>query len=588
MDKIAQDRSLINKMHEGINFSGKILESINPEFQDLMNRLRSVDEKIRNYAEPLKDATRLVKSYTNRRDYLSAAKNMAGFHERCRYICAELNRFNQSVDLKHYKFLLDQFDDEQKEQLFGYDPNKEPNLSDEVAAVADGLINTAALKKNAGVSDFLLSKIQDPIGDIANNLTNSRAKAMKAFEKRFSVSFLKDLKQSSFIMADKTQRFLNVVLGAFKKLAVARAKRNVDQYIKIAKTLIAQFSGSKNGYHTLFVNYYEKNIVPLKEQHKKLSEEAAIAAQKDNEEKSRKLEEQKGNSIPVPEVPKEVGQHPAASQYSLTPSRKQPPPLQQEKDKLLNKLDNKHDEEEQPFDLMKQKAANFFAKIEKFAALNDDKSIALEILAFSEELEETNPIKSLELLSIAEGMIEKNADIFDEINNENKKVLENNKQPVQNDNSQLIHEQETKKKLLRTNIPIGRVDQKYSSFPILAKIPANQIKVTSGAAQHIANIFIKKLVDTYSVDFDELDANIQNNIILEICEAVPRGIVIFNSQAEDSHNPLDRQLDIYSYVNMNKIDPRLKGIAKIRILTRLSLHTGILSLRTIQKNIVIG
>ena len=70
---------------------------------------------------------------------------------------------------------------------------------------------------------------------------------------------------------------------------------------------------------------------------------------------------------------------------------------------------------------MKQKAANFFAKIEKFALLNDDKSIALEILAFSEELEETNQTKSLELLSIAEGMIEKNADIFDEINKNKKK-----------------------------------------------------------------------------------------------------------------------------------------------------------------------
>ena len=93
---------------------------------------------------------------------------MSAFHERCRYITAELNRFNQSVDLKHYKFLLDQFDDEQKEKLFGYDPNKEIDLSDEVAAAADGLINTAALKKVAGASDWWF-KMTDPIADLATD-----------------------------------------------------------------------------------------------------------------------------------------------------------------------------------------------------------------------------------------------------------------------------------------------------------------------------------------------------------------------------------------------------------------------------------
>ena len=579
MDKISQQRGFTDKLREQIGLSGRMLESVNPEFQEMMEKLRSSDERIRSTAEPLKALARSAKTNVARRDYLSSAAVMSAFHERCRYIAAELNRFNQSVDLKHYKFLLDQFDDEQKEKLFGYDPNKEVDLSDEVAAVADGLINTAALKKNAAASD-LWFKMTDPIADLATNLTQGRGAAMKALEKRFSISFLKDLKINSITMVDKTQRFLNVVLTAFKKLAIARAKRNVDQYIKIAKVLIAQFSGSKNGYHTLFVNYYEKNIVPLKLQHQKLSEEATIAAQKKNEEDAARAEQLVGNNVQVPKVPEDVGQHP---EPSLFYPKKQPPPLPQEKQDLLNKIDNKHDENEQPFDLMKQKAASFFAKIEKYASVNDDKSLALEILAFSEELELFNPNKSLELLSIAEGIIEKQADIFDEINSK-KKV----NAPTANDNSEIIHQDETKKKLLQHNIPEGRVDQKVSNFPILKNISASQIKVTSGASQHIADIFLKKIIDTYSIDYDGFDSNIQNKIILEICDAVPRGIIIFNSQAEDSHNPLDRQLDIYSYVNMNKIDPRLKGIAKIRILCRLSIHTGILSIRTIQKNIVIG
>jgi len=46
-------------------------------------------------------------------------------------------------------------------------------------------------------------------------------------------------------------------------------------------------------------------------------------------------------------------------------------------------------------------------------------------------------------------------------------------------------------------------------------------------------------------------------------------------------------LEIYSYVKLNEIDESLNGIAKLRIVCRLSLSNGILSLRTIDKNFVV-
>ena len=49
------------------------------------------------------------------------------------------------------------------------------------------------------------------------------------------------------------------------------------------------------------------------------------------------------------------------------------------------------------------------------------------------------------------------------------------------------------------------------------------------------------------------------------------------------HNPSDRQLEIYTYINLKEVDPDLQGIAKIKILCRLSAYNGTLTIRNIQK-----
>src|SRR5258706_11646075 len=166
-DKFAQERGILNKLRENINLSGKMLEKISPSFQETMDRLRETDEGIRQQAEGLKDLVRAGKSLVSRRDYLSAAINFSAFHERCRTIASMLEKFKSSVNLKHYKFLLDQFDDEQKEQLFGYDPNKK--------LAAD---TSSALIKDAGLSDWWF-KITDPVADLAHNLGSQRGAAMR-------------------------------------------------------------------------------------------------------------------------------------------------------------------------------------------------------------------------------------------------------------------------------------------------------------------------------------------------------------------------------------------------------------------------
>lgn len=77
-----------------------------------------------------------------------------------------------------------------------------------------------------------------------------------------------------------------------------------------------------------------------------------------------------------------------------------------------------------------------------------------------------------------------------------------------------------------------------------------------------------------------------HSIINELKNAIPRGIIISSYKSEDTHNPLDRQLEIYSYINLKNIDPSLTrvSIAKLKIYCRLSVSNGSLTVRTIDKN----
>jgi hypothetical protein len=135
----------------------------------------------------------------------------------------------------------------------------------------------------------------------------------------------------------------------------------------------------------------------------------------------------------------------------------------------------------------------------------------------------------------------------------------------------------------------GNINKKYSSIPALQAIGSDRIKITAAASTHIVNLFIKKLYDEdildTAKDFDEISSR---NLLTEIRSAIPKGIVISVSSADDLHNPLDKQLEIYTYLDMSKIISNQTGYAKMKILCRLSVHTSTISVRTIQKNFDIG
>lgn len=84
----------------------------------------------------------------------------------------------------------------------------------------------------------------------------------------------------------------------------------------------------------------------------------------------------------------------------------------------------------------------------------------------------------------------------------------------------------------------------------------------------------------------------ENNIVREVANSIPRGFVIQIYPSDDVHNPLDKQIEIYTYFPLSVLDPELEqgvgedddGLVKFRALCRFSATNGTLSLRTVQKN----
>src|SRR5665213_2985952 len=165
--KESQDRGTLNKLREKVNLSGKLLESLNPEFKDMMERLRETDEWVRDQARSLKEDLSLAKGSFKNRDYLLSSNQLSTFHESARAIAFALDRFKDSVNLNHYKFLLDQIDPENRDKLLQYDPESNPRTA---AYVKTTLI------KNADLASWF--------SDITSKQMGERGKAMQALEKR--------------------------------------------------------------------------------------------------------------------------------------------------------------------------------------------------------------------------------------------------------------------------------------------------------------------------------------------------------------------------------------------------------------------
>lgn len=248
MDKIAQKRSLLNKLREMTNVSGIAAEKLfNPEFEDVMNRLRNeTDDPIRAIITgdtigeanapadgmSLKSLLSSAKSNLNRREYMRAVADLGRFHKKMYDVVQILSSFKFNLDKVHEKFLFQDLDDESKQ-----------HLHDLKTRFTKASTNNTYFIKEANILDFFA------------NIGTERGRALGAWEKRYPKQVSK-LKKDSISLLSQSERLLSIVISVLKELASARATRNPDKYINASNKIIKAYEA----YDKNFQNYYTTNV----------------------------------------------------------------------------------------------------------------------------------------------------------------------------------------------------------------------------------------------------------------------------------------------------------------------------------------
>lgn len=263
MDKTAQKRSLLNKLHEMGNVPAHAAESFfKPELKRVMNTLIDTDDVIRSTLagqkigkaipeDPVsaKDLLKEAKSLINRREYLSAVANLGRFHKKMQDVSNVLDKLTLNVDGLHHQFLFNKLPNKYREQLEDF----EKRIASE---------KLPYFTKEAGIMDFF------------HNIGTQRGRALAAWEKRYPQVVAK-IRDGAIEQLESSQNLLNEILTLLKEMASSRAARNIDVYLNTSKQVTNAFkkfdTGGKSGG---FRGFYNAAVKPWMDKQRQLEQEA--------------------------------------------------------------------------------------------------------------------------------------------------------------------------------------------------------------------------------------------------------------------------------------------------------------------------
>lgn len=271
MDKLAQDRGILNKIREKINVPGAMVEGFfKPELDRIMNDLRMADDNIRSIlsgqkigkadadftaGRSVKDLLKAARSNFNRREYLAGVADLGEFHRRMFDVTKFIQKLDLSINRIHHNFLFQNLDEKQKQNIKGLQ---------EYMSSAAAVYDEPYFVKEAGIMDFFY------------NIGTKRGRALAIWEKKYP-NVVKDLRDGGMRLLDSADASLANTLVLLKEMATARAIRRVDDYMASAKKIekeYARFDGGDKG----FRSYYSNIILPyIKRQEQFEAEEAAKA-----------------------------------------------------------------------------------------------------------------------------------------------------------------------------------------------------------------------------------------------------------------------------------------------------------------------
>lgn len=249
MQKLAQTRSILNKLKEQTNVSGIAAERFfNDDFLRVMQSLRNTDNNIRSIIvgkpveggdagrDPasIKQLLKDTKSNLNRREYMAAIADLGRFHAKFIEVANQINGLSHNVDKVHHDFLF-------KDLKEKNDPRFE---------------HLKELKKRLGEPNNYIIK-EAGIMDFFHNIGTRRGRALAAWEKKYP-KVVQKLRENILLVLNKSQSLYDIVLSQLKELADARASRNVDDYMKAGKVI----ANSLEKYDIVFRDFYHKEVKP--------------------------------------------------------------------------------------------------------------------------------------------------------------------------------------------------------------------------------------------------------------------------------------------------------------------------------------
>jgi len=262
MDKIAQKRSLLNRLHEMANVPARSAEEFfKPELKRVMNVLIDADDVVRSTLagskvgkatpeDPIsaKDLLKEAKSFINRREYLSAVASLGRFHKKMSDVASVLKNLDLNVNNIHHRFLFEKLPGKHKEQL--------ENMRSRFASE-----QSEYFIKEANIMDFF------------HNIGTQRGRALAAWEKRYP-KVVGKIREGAISQLENAQNMLEHSLTLLKTMASARAGRNIDAYLEASKELTNAFNKYDNGKGG-FKNYYTDVIRPYLDTQAKIEAEEA-------------------------------------------------------------------------------------------------------------------------------------------------------------------------------------------------------------------------------------------------------------------------------------------------------------------------
>lgn len=404
MDKIAQRRNILNKLHEGFNFPGRAAQKyFKPEFKRVMTQLIKQDDKIRSILlgrkvgdsqapadkTEVKDLLKQAESFANRREYISAVTSLARFHKKFQEAKRAIEVLNLDVEKIHQQFLfgpkmpiknyMDYFSD--LEQRIAY--------------------QQVEIVKSAGVIDSL------------SNLFSERGRALKKWEKdnETRVGPLRDAVKQAI---DDAKGMLSNVLSHLKSMASARASNNIEGYMAAAKEMGTIF----DAYDKNFRSFYNSKIKPevelqrkmqadrMKQEAEEIAKTQTPATPPPNQDEEIPIDLVKEKKVETPPI---LGDLPAPPTPNVSPVGPEPTsaptPIPSLADETAKKLFGPPGGEEDASLYADDKRAHaaFLESLEAFAE-ESPQLLANYISKYAKSIQVKHPESALQLFKIAKNL----------------------------------------------------------------------------------------------------------------------------------------------------------------------------------------